>query len=160
MHNKYIYSTNPNDDDTDKDELLDYDEVKLGTDPNNIDSNGNGIKDGEESFNTNIELEEYDKDENVDLLILGDIKGKYIDDIAITNMEKAHSFITEDIPGYIGALFRVGLYKEDVEQNTTITFTVNKELVDKCGRIGLYEFDKEDNSLKEVNSVGRSISSN
>lgn len=37
---------------------------------------------------------------------------------------------------------------------------MDEEVVDKYGRIGLYEFDKENNSLKEVKALGRSLSSN
>lgn len=155
-----LYNTNANDEDTDKDGLLDYDEIKLGTDPNNADSNGNGIKDGDESFDTSITLEEYEKDGKVNLVVSGNIKGEYIDDIIVTNMEGSHSFITEDIPGYIGAPFRVGIYEQDAEQEVTLTFTVEQELIDQSGRIGLYEFDKEEMVLKEVETLTRSLETN
>lgn len=155
-----LYNTNPNDEDSDKDGLSDYDEIELGTDPNNADSNGNGIKDGEESFDTSITLEEYEKDENVNLVISGNIKGEYIDDIIVTNMEGVHSFITEDIPGYIGAPFRVGIYEQGAEQEVTLTFSVEQDLIDEYGRIGLYEFDKEAMSLKEVETLTRSLKPN
>ena len=155
-----LYNTNPNDEDSDSDGLSDSDEIELGTDPNNADSNGNGIKDGDESFDTSITLEEYEKDENVNLVISGNIKGEYIDDIVITNMEGAHSFITEDIPGYIGAPFRVGIYEQDAEQEVTLTFSVEQDLIDQYGRIGLYEFDKEEMTLKEVEPLTRSLNTN
>lgn len=155
-----LYNTSPNDEDSDKDGLSDYDEIELGTDPNNADSNGNGIKDGDENFDTSITLEEYEKDDNVNLVISGNIKGEYIDDIIVTNMEGAHSFITEDIPGYIGAPFRVGIYEEGAEQEVILNFSVEQDLIDQYGRIGLYEFDKEEMSLKEVETLTRSLKPN
>ena len=44
-------------DDTDKDGLSDYDEIELGLDPNNADSKGDGIKDGERSLTYNRETD-------------------------------------------------------------------------------------------------------
>ena len=45
------HDTDPNDPDSDDDGLSDGDEVDLGTDPNNPDTDGDGISDGDEVAN-------------------------------------------------------------------------------------------------------------
>ena len=153
------YKTNANNKDTDNDGLSDYDEVKLETNPNNSDSNGNGIKDGDELYSTEITTNESEKDDNIDVVVSGDIKGEYLDDIVITNMEGSHPFITNDIPGYIGAPFRIGLYDENGEAEISITFKVNKDVLQEGDTISLYEYDEEENTLSEVQQLNRSLTS-
>lgn len=154
------YKTNANNKDTDNDGLSDYYEVKLGTDPNNSDSNGNGIKDGDELYSTEITTNESEKDDNIDVVVSGDIKGEYLDDIVITNMEDSHPFISNDIPGYIGAPFRIGLYDENGEAEISITFKVNKDVLQEGDTISLYEYDEDENTLNEVQQLNRSLTSN
>ena len=146
------YKTNPLVIDTDKDGLNDNNEIELGTDPNNKDTNGNGILDGNEKYQVDIETRASEKDENIELLVSGNIKGEYIDDIYTTNMENTHEFFSKDMPGYIGAPFRVGVDVDGLTQELELTFKVNQKNLK--GRsiedIGLYEYDKEDNSIKLV----------
>lgn len=155
-----VYNTNPNKEDTDDDGLSDYDEIQLGTDLNNSDSNGNGIKDGDETYRTEVFVKDYEKDDNVEVMVSGEIKGEYRDDIVITNMEGTHSFITEDIPGYIGAPYRIGIYEENAEVEVTITFKVSDEVLQVGERIALYEYDATENTLNEVQAISRSLTAN
>ncbi|MGL5352680.1 MAG: cellulose binding domain-containing protein, partial [Clostridium sp.] len=51
----YVYNTNPLVADTDNDGLVDSDEIDLKTDPNNEDSNANGVLDGQEKYSQQVE---------------------------------------------------------------------------------------------------------
>ena len=152
-----LYFTNPLVEDSDNDGLPDDKEIMLETDPNNPDTNGNGILDGDEKYFSEITTKEYDKDENVEVSISGEIKGAYIENIAITNMEDGHSFITKDIPGYFAAPFRVGLYEEGASEEVTLTFNVKPEILKaRSSNIGLYVYNSELEVLEEVTNTTKS----
>lgn len=149
-----LYFTNPLLEDSDNDRLPDDKEIMLKTDPNNPDTNGNGILDGDEKYVSEITVREYDKDENVEVSVSGEIKGEYLEDIVITNMEDNHFFITKDIPGYFAAPFRIGLYEEGVSQEVTLTFNVKPEILkSRSSNIGLYVYNPELEILEEVTNT-------
>lgn len=135
--------------DSDNDGISDSREIMIGTDPLKKDSNNDRINDVDEIYDTIIRVEDYEKDPNIDVSISCNIKGENVDDIILTNMEGSHNFITKDIPGYIGAPFRVGVYKENFTKNAKITFNVNPKVVNK-NKLGLYMYNEDRQGLEEV----------
>ncbi|MGL5642820.1 MAG: VWA domain-containing protein, partial [Paraclostridium sp.] len=146
------HNTDPNKEDTDNDGLNDSNEIKLGTNPNKEDTNENGIKDGQEQYQIDIEVRESEKDENIDISVSGDIKGEYIDEIYTSNMEGSHTFLRSDMPGYVGAPFRVGILEEDITQELELTFKINANKLKNIGNkeVGLYVYNKKENVLERI----------
>lgn len=110
-YQEYYYNTNPNVEDTDGDGLKDGQEVGAatpnvtGTDPNLVDSDGNGLDDGEEFMVVNVGISDRD----------------YWDDAwAIYGNG---TYITHNIPAFYGAppiAYRLVYLK----RNTIATFTI------------------------------------
>lgn len=56
-----VYGTDPDNPDTDGDELSDPDEIDMGLDPNNADTDGNQIPDGEEYVEQTVNEDRFEK---------------------------------------------------------------------------------------------------
>lgn len=142
-----VYKTNPSNPDTDGDGFNDGNEIKYGTDPLNADSDGNGVKDGQEVFTSNVSVNLLEEDEKVKPFIEVNLEGKNVGTVTITNVEKDNPYLNKDIPGYIGAPFKVSS-KEKFDE-AKITFNVEKSLLNNENITpSIYSFDEKTKLLE------------
>lgn len=124
-YNEFLLGSDPKLDDSDFDGLTDDKELVYKTDMINHDTDddgftdGNGVKDGEEFFTTNIGINSLEKDEKVEPSIEMSLKGKNIDTVSISNVGNANPYLNKNIPGYIGAPFQ--FFSKEAFDNAKMT---------------------------------------
>ena len=154
-----VYNTNPNEKDSDNDGILDFDEIKLKINPNKKDTNENGMDDGEELYKVEINSGE-DSYEDIKIVLSGEVKGSYIDDIIISSIGDSHEYINKHMPGYIVAPFKVGMHSKGASAKLEMRISMADYHIQDGQRIALYEYDVESKSLTEIKSASKGLLDN
>ena len=135
--------TNPNKKDSDNDGLSDYDEIELGLDPNNADSKGDGIKDGERSLTYNRETD------NLKITVKG--KGN----IASTVSEINSNTKISNKKGLIDKLYSFN--SEGKIEEAIITISYTDEEIQSAGlnedELSFYYYNEKKSKYEKVASV-------
>ncbi len=136
-----IYETNPLEYDTDFDGLSDSKEIEIGLDPNNPDTNGNGILDGDETFKIEEDYEEKFESSTVVPSLDIELKGYQLKSLNVYQASEENIYTSKEIPGFIGNAydFRV---EDDIESGI-LTFNFSPKLrFDNNDELAIYEVDK------------------
>ncbi|WP_318507007.1 VWA domain-containing protein [Bacillus sp. T3] len=162
--------TEPSKGDSDFDGLVDLEEVKLGTNalspdtdedgledgferengfnPLKKDTNDNGILDSDEVGEFTTEVPLIEKDDHVTPSV--SITSKAIDaaTTSITNLEGVDSFLSEEIPGYMGAGFD---FTTEVEfDEAAMTFQYDESFNGQSIRPEIYYYNEEQQRLEKL----------
>lgn len=158
------YGSDPNNSDTDDDGLLDGDEVFLGLDPTNVDSDGNGIQDDSEKFNQTKEIVLSD-DSSVISKISIDLTGTgYIESaLEVTEMDNKDVYTCE-ISGLVGNPFNFEYH--GVIEEVTLAFSYDETKLNGIDEedLCLVWYDETNceyillNDKQEINSTDNTIS--
>lgn len=148
--------------DTDGDGLSDFKEVELGTNPLVKDTDNDGILDGDEIFKTKLSAQGVNLDEKAKPSLDLDLKGNQIESLNITKIDKNDSFLSSDIPGFIGSGYE---FKVDgTFTSAKLTFEFDNALLTKAGFAPrIYYFNEKTQMLEELKNqtvVGNTVSVN
>lgn len=122
------YHTDPLKVDTDDDGLADALEPQYHMDPLNPDTLGDGILDGQRSFNTTVECTDSADEDPVTVTADVTISGDRIESLAIEKVPDTDTFLSSEVPGYIGNAFE---FQADGEiDSATLHFTFDAALLD------------------------------
>ncbi|WP_226671325.1 polymorphic toxin-type HINT domain-containing protein [Metabacillus litoralis] len=141
-------STNPTEGDTDQDKLLDGEEPALGFQPTNQDTDGNGIIDGDEIVTVTTRPENGIQDE----LVVPSVKIKSSatgsSTTSITSLKERNTFVSEEIPGYIGSAYE---FETEVEfDEAEMTFAYDRSVVTEEFRPEIFYYNKNTQQLERV----------
>lgn len=151
-------NTDPLNEDTDDDGLPDGIEEELGFDPLKADTDGNGILDGDEIIEYTAEAPEFEKDPKIEPSVTIESKAKDALTTKITNMEGMDEFLTEEIPGYLGAPYD---FTTDIDfDEATMTFTYDESVVSDDFRPEIYYYNEEKQLLEKVENQTHDPSKN
>ena len=131
-----IYSTNPLLVDTDNDELIDNSEIRLKTDPLNEDSDGNGIKDGEELFTQDILESNYHSSLFKDNVAIPEISITAQGDVNERIMVSEYTgHLKGDEREYVGKVIEI---RDSEMESGQLTFSIGKDYDFKSYKYGFY----------------------
>ncbi len=138
----HIYKTDPLKQDTDGDKLNDSREVEIGLDPNNPDTNGNGILDGNEIVDiVKVYSEEFDGSNTILGLDI-DLKQYQLESFEISQASDEDIYTSKDIPGFIDSAYEFKL-TDDIAKEGRISFKyVPKLKEENINELAIYEIDK------------------
>lgn len=120
------YLTDPQDPDSDEDGLDDGDELKLGTDPLNPDSNNNGVMDGDENYTVSISLDLIHPETRVIPTVTMTVPGDLAFTTSITDVSGMNAALSSDLPGYLGATYE---FKTEAPfSEATLSFSLRADL--------------------------------
>lgn len=150
--------TDPLNEDTDNDGLPDGSEEEFGFDPLNPDTNGNGILDGDETVEYTTKAPEMEKDPKIEPSVTIESKAKEALSTKIMNMQGMDEFLTEEIPGYLGAPYD---FTTDIDfDEATMTFTYDESVVTDNFRPEIYYYNEEKQLLEKVDNQTHDPSKN
>lgn len=135
--------------DTDDDRLSDAREIEFGTDPLNPDTNGNGVLDGDEVYSTTITADVNDVDKRAVPTVDIKLKGEQVDSLRISKIDDDDSFLTKDIPGFIGCGYDFSVNREF--ESATLTYEFDKALLNQQNFLPrIYYYDEEAQLLEKL----------
>lgn len=144
------HNTNPLNEDTDGDGMLDGFEIEYGTGPLNKDSNGNGIIDGDESYEYIARTNESDRDPNISPSVTMEMQGRDLGDITISKVSANDPFLNSEIPGYIGSSFN---FQTDVEfDNAIMTFEYDDSVITSNFSPEIFYYNVEEQRLDRLDN--------
>jgi len=144
------YGTNPTSSDTDNDGLSDSFEVTLGTDPLDSDSNDNGIIDGQENYEFNVPIAEYDENTIPELEI--EAAGTSLNSLCIEPTDPEDVITSKNIPGFIGNGYDITMDGTFKRAKLSITFEQSL-LSDPNFDPVIYYINEETQEMEELDTV-------
>jgi Mg-chelatase subunit ChlD len=140
--------TNPNQSDTDQDKLMDGEEDPLGFDPTNKDTDGNGIIDGEERVSVTTSPNPENQDEHIVPSVTIESAAAEAGKTTITNLKDRNSFLTEEIPGYLGSAYD---FETEVEfEEAEMTFSYDPAVVTEDFRPEIFYYNEAEQRLERL----------
>ena len=140
--------TDPLNADTDGDGLIDSLEEEFGFDPLNPDTSANGILDGDEVVTYTTETEEIELDPYVNPSVTIESRAADVTSTTITNMEGTNWFLTDDIPGYLGAPFDFNTEIDFTEAE--MTFVYDESIVTDDFRPEIFYYNEDEQRLDRL----------
>lgn len=152
-HDEYfVYHTSLITDDTDGDGLPDFDEIELNLDPNNPDSNHNGVKDGEDKIYQTLDIL-LDKESPI---FKAELKVNAIGDINTRSSMDAVGYYDRlfgDLKGLIGEPIDINI--NTVFDNASIVFYYNKSKLKGINEddLGVLWYNEEEKCYELMDNV-------
>jgi Mg-chelatase subunit ChlD len=135
--------------DTDGDGLPDILEIKYGMDPNNPDTLGDGILDGDRIFTVTETSEDWNAGDVVKPILNIQLQGKYIASLTIDKVPDTDVFLCPLIPGYVGNAYDFNIECSFV--SATLTFVFDSGLLNNPDFVPtIYYWNEEIQLLEEL----------
>lgn len=163
LNNGYEFSimTNPIAQDTDFDNITDFDEIKgitYKTSPINADTDEDGANDDWEiknnfdptTYNNNFEIVVESETTNISASVTTVLPGEKVESLSVTPILN-HPILSDKMPGYIDVPFEFTVNENLNGASATISFTLNEEnnqINDFCPTI--YYYDEATQTLEEL----------